>query len=234
MANRITKSFIGAALGGILLALSQGAMATLSVNLGGFICSDGAACDGNASAGVVQVTAGALGVPVIPGYNVAITIGTSNAPGGPGFSLLDASWNINTLGTAGGPLTILVSATGYTFPSTGTLATLTSLLNGNLVGTGTVTGQQWCNTSNVLFFVGPGCSPGPQGPFAGPSISSTLTTTFNVVTPYSLTERLIFNLGANTLTTGDFASTVVPEPGTLALLGIALGGLGFVGRRKQA
>ena len=86
MISKFTKLAIGAvATGGLLL--SQAALAgLLTVNLGGFICPDNAACDSNPLVNVITVQAGVNGVPLIPGYTVAITIGTSNNPGGPLFS----------------------------------------------------------------------------------------------------------------------------------------------------
>jgi hypothetical protein len=147
--------------------------------------------------------------------------------------LLDATWNVNSLNTAGGPLTILVSQTGYTFPAT-PLATLESVCGGDMLN-GSVICQQWANTANTLFGLGP-ITPGPQGPFTAP-FASDVSIAYASIIPYSVTERLIFNLGANGTSTGDFRSTVrqtAPEPATLALVGGALVGLAFLRRRKQS
>src|SRR6266700_8456119 len=96
--SKVKKLAIGAVATGGLLVCQAALAGLLTVNLGGFICADNAACDTNPLVNVVTVQAGVNGVPLVPGYSVAITIGTSNNPGGPGFALLDMTWNVNTLG----------------------------------------------------------------------------------------------------------------------------------------
>jgi hypothetical protein len=233
MISKFTKLAIGAVATGGLLVCQAAVAGLLTVNLGGFICADNAACDSNPGVNVVTVQSGVGGVPLIPGYNVAITIGTSNNPGSPPFSVLDVTWNVNSFGTAGGPLTILASQTGFTFPGT-PLATLESVCGGDMLN-GSVTCQEWANLSNTLFGLGP-ITPGVQGPFTAP-FASDLSIAYTGTTPYSITDRLIFNLCANCTSTGDMRSTVrqtTPEPATLALVGGALVGLAFLRRRKQS
>src|SRR5712691_1171109 len=102
MCSKLTKSAIGAVALAAGLFFCKAALAgLLTVNLGGFICADNAACDTNPAVNVVTVQAGVAGVPLIPGYTVAISIGTSNNPGSPPFSLLDVTWNVNSLSSPG-------------------------------------------------------------------------------------------------------------------------------------
>jgi hypothetical protein len=148
--------------------------------------------------------------------------------------LLDVTWNVNTFGTAGGPLTILASQTDFTFP-TSPIQTLESVCSGDMLN-GAVTCQEWANLANTLFGLGP-VTPGAQGPFVAP-FASDLSIAFAAPgTPYSITDRLIFNMGAGGTSTGDMRSTVrqtAPEPATLGLVGGALVGLAFLRRRKQS
>ncbi len=241
MGSKLTKLAIGAVSLAAGLFFCKAALASLLfVNLGGFICPDNAACDTNPAVNAVTVQAGVAGVPLIPGYTVAISVGTSNNPGSPPFALLDVTWNVSVLESAGGPLTILVSQTGFTFPTT-SLATLESVMSGDVLN-GSVTGQEWANLSNTLFGLGP-ITPGPQGPFSDPMspFASDLSILYSSTQPYSITDRLIFFMGPiMATTTGDMRSTVrstvtaVPEPATLVLVGAALAGLGFLRRRKES
>ena len=233
MISTLKKAAIGAVVvaGGLL---SQGAMAgPLTVNLGGFICADNAACDTNVAVNVMTVTAGQNGVPVIPGYNISISTSFSNNPGSQLFNILDVTWTVASIGTGGGPLTILVSQTDFNVGPVGPNATLESVCGGDVFN-GSVTCQEWANLANVLFGLGP-VTPGAQGPFAGPFSSDLFSAPYTGTVPYALTDRLIFNLGANATSTGDLRSTThIPEPGTLLLVGAALAGAGLARRRKPS
>lgn len=230
------KMLLVALLAGLMaFAAPTSAMALFEIDVNGFIVADGSAFDGNPAPNRILATGGVLGVPLFPGISGSVDAGLTNAPGGPAVSLLDLTWNVDAVGNTGNTLTILASTTGYTFPSAGTPATLTSLIGGTTTTAGSVTAQQWVAPNNVIFQIGAGTfTPAAQGPFGLGAFSDARTVNFTSTTPYSITERLILTVGAGGVTTGDFASQVsaaVPEPGILILLGMGLGAVGVLSRR---
>lgn len=224
-----------------LLAIPLPALATFAVNIqgpgpyggAGITVFDGGVGDLAPTAGVILISAGSAGLPVIPGFAFSIDTSISNSPGGPSFSLLDLNWTLGSVGTLGGTITVTASADGFTFPASGVGSSLTSAVAGTLTpGAGnSVTAQQWVDLSNLLFGLG-AVTAGPQGPFGPLAFGSTATTAFSSLTPYSITDRLILTLGAGALTTGNLQSTVVPEPATVFLGGLGLIVLGYAARRR--
>jgi hypothetical protein len=229
MVSKLKKLAIGTvATAGLLFG--QGAVAgLLTVSIDGLVCADGAACDTNLAPNVVTFS------PVIPGFNVTVTTSFSNNPGSPGFTILDVTWSIASLNTTGGALTIEASQTDFAFPASGSTAILQSVCSGDVLN-GNVTCQEWADLTNTLFGLGP-VTPGPQGPFTAPFSNTALSAPYATVAPFSITDRLLFNLGPNGTSTGDLRTITpapTPEPATLLLVGAALAGLGFARRRKQS
>jgi hypothetical protein len=223
--NNPIKKLLGAlAVAAAVAVVPQASAQSFAVQINGQTCMDGAACDLNTTAGVINFTA------VLNGFTATINIGSTNTPGGPAFSFLDMAWVV--IGgpnlPAGTTLDFLASATGFTFPVAGTPSIMDSQLNGNTSsGGGSVTGQAWLDFSNTLF--------GEQGISTGlQSLNTQNSVAFTSQTPYSLTQHLYLTVNANGITTGDFLTQVVPEPAPLALIGIALAGLAFARRRDRS
>lgn len=224
MTLHLKKSLIGAALAAACLAAPQAATAqSFAVQVNGVQCNDNAACDMDADANEIVFLA------TVAGLSLTVNTSLTNTPGGPAFSAIDMGWIISSLTTAlPGPFAIqfLASATGFTFPSAGSASVLTNQLNGNFVGGATISGQSWADSSNTLFGMG-GTTAGAQG------LNTMTSIAFLSSTPYALTQELDFLLNAGSFTSGDFATTVVPEPAPLALIGIALAALAFARRREK-
>lgn len=239
--NNFKKSLIGAVLAAALLSTSLVASAVpqYSINIQGtgayagigLTCADNAACDLAPIAQQMTVMPSvSAGFPAIPGFSFAIDTSFNNVPGGPNFSLLDLNWTLSALGSAGGTITVTASATDYTYPTAGTLSTL----HGHIGGTNSlssVTAQTWVDNTNTLFGKGP-ITWGSEGPFTTTSFAQDTEKQFLAANPFSITEQLIFTVGAGGSTTGNFESKVVPEPASLALLGLGLLAAGAARRRK--
>lgn len=222
----MTKHLISASIAALLMgALTTAhAVPTLSVKLDSgptIECADGADCDGSAAEGVVMfnysggdflmsVTTG-FGQPVYTDGNPLMHLNTVNLQVyGPGHTLL-----------------IKFSDTDYQLPGL-----FGAEYGGLLSGSGaTLAYGAYYDAGNTLF--GEGTLIGEVGPLGSGQFSGAVSNGQAPDSPYSVTQVLTLKTtGAITTFSGDFEISV-PEPTTLALLGLSLGLAGFAIRRQQ-
>jgi hypothetical protein len=220
-----------AALTDAIKLTSGGQIATIAdnlacVNVAGTPCA-GLTGDLNPLTGTTTVAG------TINGWTLNITSGTSHSPNLSPFGLdittLTASCGIAGGCTGANDLHAIFSDINFAVPvAAGGFATTYSA---TITGGGSTSESAFVDNSNTLFGEPAGGLIGTVGPFVAPGGAGSKTGGPAGVPNYSLTLDQVFD-GAGSSFSAD-GNITTPEPSTIALLGTALVGLGWLTRRRR-
>lgn len=223
MSQKITKTLAAACalclFGGVQQEANAATIIELSDGITTVSVADGSASDLSTTPGVV-VFSGIVGV-----FDVNVTTGLSYPLLG---SLSEPIMDLNSVNVSSGgtgTLTVKLTTTDYTGP----LIDSTRLDTGGTTN-GSILVESFVDTGNSAF--GTATQTGSLGTFStGPFAGTSTSLPGLTASPYSATiVATIVHDDPQDVTSFDAEYRIVPEPGTLALIG--LGGL-FVARRRR-
>jgi len=244
-------------------ARAEAMILTVSLNGTSIFSATGPTTGPNAHQAVSVTTAGLTvlnGDLSGTGYSFSSLGGASNNPGtsGPVGGFISDSGNVSFApGGSGGVLTITVSEVGFTAPSSGTSATLTSAATANYSGAGaggagptptyqTYSGMFSDSSLPPVTATTPLITQLANGTASDQHSASTSTPIAPYLTPYSLTSATNIDLTAsssspsNDVFTGktSVVSASVPEPASLVMMltgmPLPLVVMGLLRRRRRA
>jgi len=221
MKHKIIQAATAALLAGLGPTAYAVPMLSFSIDGGPTItCADGAACDSNSGTGIVAFSQ-SLG-----DFSVNVTTGLSKPILTGGAPLMDL--NSVNVQVSGGAHTLQIGFSDTGFDIYG--GRITTDYGGTLNGIGaSLDYSAYYDAGNTLFGQGTLIGTGGSGPGA---YSGSADGGWSPNAAYSVTEILTLTTGGGmTVFSGDFAVNV-PEPGTMALIGLALLGFAAAYRRR--